>query len=168
MWNSHFSLGLGRGSLAAWVCSSDVSVDPNLGFQIQKLCEWWICGFRSCLGHVCSGSLCWWLLCWVPLPCFYLSNIDELCELGHVCHLAFLPLQFPLSDEEKKKYQYDWTQLRWNELPYEGIIMMVITHGRWWLAINHANIIKHCQFSSMLRVAVRWFVSCSGKMILCG
>lgn len=55
--NSHFSLGFWRGNMATWVCSTDVSGDPNLGFQIRKLREWRICGFRNCSGPVCSGSL---------------------------------------------------------------------------------------------------------------
>lgn len=62
---------------------------------------------------------------------FFLSNIDEPCELGHVCHLAFLPLLFPLSDEEKKKYLYAWTQFGLNELLHEGII--IIGDNAWWV-----------------------------------
>lgn len=40
-------------------------------------------------------------------PGFISANDEELCEPGHVCHLASMSLQLPLSDEENRKCLYD-------------------------------------------------------------
>lgn len=57
-------------------------------------------------------------------PGFISAHDDGLQELGHACHLASEPLQFPWSDEESKKCLCDWSQFRLNELLHQGFRIM--------------------------------------------